>query len=328
MNIKYLIERFEQRKEVFVGKTSWFRSLVYGIDYLFSYLIQGASVNDYFAYGFYKLRLNGRNEFITYRRYHKMMRIANQASSIHLCRNKADFNRHFSDFLGREWLDLSEASEEEIRLFVERHDVIFVKEVFGFRGSSVKRFDCSDKQLPNILIQMKNEKDAHYIIEEKITEHDELLSFHPSSVNTIRVVTLYDSKNDVIHIMNARIRIGNNNNVVDNFHYNGIGANIDVETGIISGVGYDTQNKTYLCHPVTGKQIIGFQVPQWKDCLEFVKSAVRKLPTVRYVGWDIVLKNDNTFCLIEANDNADHDFQQMYNRGLWKDYKKLLRNLK
>ena len=77
------------------------------------------------------------------------------------------------------------------------------------------------------------QNDAHYILEEPLTEIESIQSFHPWSINTIRIVSLYDAKNEVVNFMNARIRIGNKKNNVDNFHYDGIGANIDINTGII-----------------------------------------------------------------------------------------------
>ena len=37
---------------------------------------------------------------------------------------------------------------------------------------------------------------------------------------------------------------------------------------------------------------------------------------------------DGDFALIEANDNADHDGQQIHYKGMWPEYKKLLKQLK
>ena len=128
--------------------------------------------------------------------------------------------------------------------------------------------------------------------------------------------------------MNARIRIGNKQNNVDNFHYDGIGANIDIATGVITSLGYDTHNRTYVSHPITGKQIIGLQIPKWQECIQYIEKAVRHIPTIRYIGWDLVIQENGTLCLIEANDNADHDFQQLHNKGLWKEYKQLLCKIK
>lgn len=327
MTLKYLTSRFLQMKHDYVGKTTVLQTIWYGVDFLFSAVLYGASISDYFAYGFYKLRPSGRNEYITFRRYHQIMRIANKKEDIHICRNKIDFNNHFSSLLGRQWIDTKSATKEELLLFIAKHPTFFVKDILGFRGDGVKRIDSSRIPVTTYLDELLAQPDTHYILEEPLTEIESIQSFHPWSINTIRIVTVYDSRKDKINFMNARIRIGNKKNNVDNFHYDGIGANIDINTGIITSLGYDTHNLTYITHPITGKQILGFQIPKWEECKAYIATACRLLPTVRYIGWDLVIKQDETLCLIEANDNADHDFQQLHNKGLWKEYNKLLNEI-
>lgn len=324
MNLKYLISRFKQMKHDYIGKTSCIMTCWYIIDYALSLLIYGASISDYFAYGFYKLRPSGRNEYITFKRYHKIMRVANKKEDIRLCRNKLDFNKHFSDFLGREWIDTKVATREELLQFIHKHPIFFTKDVLGFRGDGVKRIDSSNIEINTFLDDLIAQKDTHYILDEPLTEIKVLKELHPWSINTLRIVTFYDSKHDQVHYMNARIRIGNKKNNVDNFHYDGIGANIDIATGIITSLGYDTHNNTYITHPITEKQILGLQIPMWKECIQYIEKAVRHIPTVRYIGWDLVIQEDGKLCLIEANDNADHDFQQLHNKGLWKEYSRLI----
>lgn len=327
MNTKYLLGRFKQMKHNYIGDTSVWKTTWYVIDFLWCALVYGASISDYFAYGFYKLRPSGKNEYITNRRYLRMMKIANSEQDIHLCRNKIDFNNYFSDLLGREWLDTKTATMEEIGAFAEKYPVFFAKEIMGFRGDGVKRIDSKKINLQDYISNLLKIADAHYILEEPLTEIAAIQEFHPWSINTIRVVTFYDTKKDKVHFMNACMRIGNNHNNVDNFHYDGIGTNVDVETGVINSCGYDKHNKYYISHPLSHKQIIGFQVPYWTECRECLIIAARRLPTIRYIGWDVVIKENGTICLIEANDNADHDIQQLHNKGLWREYQSLLKNL-
>ena len=330
MKPNYFFNRFSSRRKIFCPKeTSVLHNLYFFLDYLLALALYGTSINDYFAYGFYKLRRSGRNEYITLRRYHKIMKVANDSNDIHICRSKLDFNQFFSDCLGREWIDINETTAEQFTAFAIQHKTFFVKDILSYRGIGVTRHEIKDiENLNSFYNELRAETKSHFIIEEPIVENDELKAFHPWSINTIRVVTLYDTTTDTVHIMNARIRMGNNRNAVDNFHFQDIGANINIVSGIIDSVGYNCDNKTYLTHPISGKQIIGFHMPQWEECKAFVTAQAKRLPTVRYIGWDVVLKPDNTFCLIEANDNADHDFQQMYNRGLWQEYKTIIRRLK
>lgn len=329
MKVSYLYHRFiEMQRRYVKGNVPFFRLCLYWCDWIISLIVQGASISDYFAYGFYKLRINGRNEFITYRRFHKIQRVLNDKKDIEICRDKSRFNIFFSEFLGRDWLEVHKDHFQEFLSFFKQHKVVFIKEVSGFRGVSTKKYiydEVDVEQLFNSLVSAKNEK---YIIEETMTQIACLREFHPWSINTVRIVTVYDNIHDCVHIMNARLRIGNKKNPVDNFHFDGIGANIDIDSGIINSVGYDVYNNRYVEHPITHKQIIGFKLPYWDACKQFITDAAKKLPTVRYVGWDLVILENGQFALLEANDNADHDFQQLYNKGLWREYKCLIAKIR
>lgn len=328
--IKRLITRFRQMMHTYIGDNiPIFKIIFFVVDYLCAFVFYGASISDYFAYGFYNLRRSGRNEYITYRRYHKIQNICNPLpENREICRNKVKFNKRFKDFLGRDWIDVSEVSYQEFKSFVLKHDVIFLKEVSGYRGIGTTKYISSDiADIRSLFDSVKADSGAKYVFEEQIVQHNELSAFHPWSVNTIRIVTVYNNTTNEVHFINARFRMGNKKNHVDNFHFDGIGANINIQTGIIDTVGYDVHNTTYIHHPETGKQIIGFQIPHWEECKKYVEQAAKSLPEVRYIGWDVVIKNDGTFILIEANDNADHDFQQLHNKGLWKEYKQILKQI-
>lgn len=328
MSPKHLVFRFKQMKHDYIGHTSRLKTLWYVFDYAFSLLIYGASISDYFAYGFYKLRPAGKNEYITFRRFQKILRIANKKDDIHLCRNKIDFNTHFSKYLGREWLDTKTVSKEELMQFMQKHPIIFAKDIMGFRGDGVSRIDTTKTPIDSLLHKITNQEDAHYILEEPLSEIEELHDFHPSSINTLRIVTLYDTKHNTTHVISACFRMGNNNYHVDNFHYDGIAANIHIESGIINSMGYDKHNRLYTHHPISQKKIIGTSIPHWETCVQFVKEAAKQIPSICYIGWDVVINKNGKICLIEANDNADHDIQQLHNRGLWKEYKQFLHNIK
>lgn len=326
MKLKKISARFREMRLTYIGtEVSFIQKLFYIVDYVFAFIVQGASISDYFAYGFYKLRYNGRKEYITYRRYHIIQDKCNKASDRCLCREKNKFNDLFKEFLGRDWIDINNVNEQQFVSFCNKYSVVFIKEIEGYRGIGTRKVETKNLNAKELYNELIADVNSHYIAEEQITQNSELAAFHPWSINTIRIVTVYDTINDEVHIMNARLRMGNKKNNVDNFHFDGIGANINVETGIIDTIGYDTHNNIYIVHPITGKQIIGFQIPYWEECKAFVSRVAKHIPTVRYIGWDIVIQDNGHFLLIEGNDNADHDFQQLHNRGLWKQYQSIIK---
>lgn len=318
--------RFNELYDSFGIKGSkWF----YLIDYVISFIAIGASWKDYFGYGFYEKRWNGRNKYITFRRFNKMLGFFNHKEYVKYLHDKSLFNERYRSFLHRESLDLKDTSEEDFMKFWNSHSEVFVKEVLGFRGNSTWYYKTEVTDGLALYRQLKGDSRGHYIVESKLVQHESLTSFHPDSVNTIRIVTVYDDSRDIVHFMFAKLRMGNHGAHLDNTHAGGISGNIDLATGIIVTPGYSvTSNDEYIYHPYTKKQIIGFQIPFWEECKKFVERAARITPQVRYVGWDVVIQEDGQFALIEANENADHDGQQIHYRGMWKDYKDLLDQLR
>ena len=332
MTIKQFFLRFnELYKTYLLGENNCCKIKIKSwcfIDYSLAFLFQGASLNDYFAYGFYKLRPNGRKEFITFRRHRKIQKKCNDSNFIKWFRDKSLFNEKFARYLHRDYLDINNTNEKEFTEFYDKHKVLFVKDVSGYRAKGIVRCSINEGSASELWHRLKADDRSHYIVEAEIKERDEVASFHPSSVNTLRIVTVYDDKHDKVNVMGARLRMGNKGYSFDNFHYDGICANIDLESGIITSVGYDKNDREYIVHPFSGKQIVGAYIPDWDKCKAFCEKISRVVPEVRYVGWDIVPLENGEFALIEGNDNADHDLQQLHYHGMWPEYETILKQLK
>ena len=119
MNLKKISTRFREMRLIYVGtEISFVQKLFYMTDYVFAFIIHGASISDYFAYNFYKLRYNGRKEYITYRRYHVIQNKCNKVSDRCLCREKNKFNKLFKEFLGRDWIDINNVDETQFVSFL------------------------------------------------------------------------------------------------------------------------------------------------------------------------------------------------------------------
>lgn len=257
---------------------------------------------------------------MTCRKHKQIQKIFNDSNEIVKFRDKSIFNGVFAQFLKRESLDLSQCNESQFVEFCNRNEEIFIKDKFGFCGKNIQVIRTSDIDKAELFRKLTVGNENNYLVESVLKQNSEIAAFHPWSINTIRIVTLYDKTSDLVSIMCARLRLGNNQNRVDNFHYDGLCAPIDEKTGVIYGVAYDRNGKEYIFHPETGLQIVGFKIPYWKECIEFVHSLATVVPTVGYVGWDIVVQDNGEFALIEGNDNADHDIQQIGRKGIWHKY--------
>lgn len=154
------------------------------------------------------------------------------------------------------------------------------------------------------------------IVEEIIVQAEEMAKFHPESVNTIRFVTFYH--NEIINKICAIIRIGRGGSIVDNACAGGIYAPIDLETGIVETAGTDFNLNKYIHHPYTIAQILGAQIPKWKELNELVKEIVKVVPQMKQVGWDFAL-TDNGWVMVEGNGRPGVQ-HVIHNRGLRKEF--------
>lgn len=311
--IRYMMNNYTEDNLNIFQKIKVFFDLTYCI---FRY---GAGINDYFQYQFYKKKHYDRRKFIVHRKRMKIVKHFNTVEGKKMFDSKVDFNKKYKDLIGREWLDISTVKYEEFEQFVLKHQKFIVKPVDGSHGKGIRVLDFTkdELQLEDIFYDLKRENP---IIEELIVQHDALAEFNPTSVNTLRVVTLNTSKG--VKIMTANLRLGNGEKYADNFHHNGIASLLDVENGIVVTSGIDMNFNRYNLHPVTKKQIIGFNIPYWNEVVKTCKKAALITPEVGYVGWDVAIGKNGEIMIIEGNAAADPDISQIPDQiGKWPLYK-------
>lgn len=139
-----------------------------------------------------------------------------------------------------------------------------------------------------------------------MVQHEALSALCPTSVNTLRIATLLGDKQE--GIVYAYIRIGNGN-VVDNVDQGGMAAPIDLESGRISAVGADKKGNRFETHPMTGLTIPGTEIPYWQEAKEMALAAMRVIPQVRFIAWDVAITPDGPV-FIEGNSFPSHAIPQ------------------
>jgi alpha-L-glutamate ligase-like protein len=83
-----------------------------------------------------------------------------------------------------------------------------------------------------------------------------------------------------------------------NLHQGGIGAGIDLETGLTRRAVL--RNRVVDHHPDTGRAVVGMRVPFWKEVLE-MSERVAEAVGLGYLGVDIVIDVKDGPLLLEAN---------------------------
>lgn len=292
-------------------------------DVLWERIKYGTEIQDYFQYEFFKLKNRERRNYMTLTKLRYIMRMCNDPSKRIIFDDKALFNQTFSDYLYRDWLDLTVASYQEFEDFIRKHPLFFVKARMGMFGKHAGKYVAGEHGgTAGIQVLYKDLQEKGCLVEELISQHPLLENFNNSSVNTLRIVTLLSSEKK-LKIMSAVLRIGRAGKTVDNFHYFGIAATVDVDTGIVNSPGIDREFKRYIVHPDSKEQIIGFRIPSWDKAVDLISRAALEVPEVRYIGWDVAIDSNGKAQLIEGNYGADPDITQIPCRvGKWPEFEK------
>jgi hypothetical protein len=151
-----------------------------------------------------------------------------------------------------------------------------------------------------------------WVLQEALRAHREIAALCGDKISGVRVHTFLSPRGPRIHRAIWKINVGTKDS--DNFHHGASGnmlAALHVEDGsavrIVSGIGPD--QKVNPPHPVTGKALLGFRLPQWKRIREVVLDASTNFPGLLCQGWDVAVCDDGPR-LLEVNAIGDIDLSQ------------------
>ncbi len=261
-----------------------------------------AGYSDYKLYEMYNLNSKERKTVVTRGYNNDIIKKYNNPEYIKYFASKSLFNQKFTKFLKRDYLILDKTKLEEFKAFCILHKEIIVKPDNLSCGKGVEKIKVNKNNYAKVFNELLSSK--RIVVEEVATQCQEISKLHPTSINTLRVVTLGGK------VIVAFIRIGNNHNVVDNFNHDGVVAPINVETGIVDYPAIDKKGNVFEKHPLTNESILWLQIPKWHKVKSFVEKACEVIPEVGYVAWDVCLSEDGPM-LIEGNEYPGHDLYQL-----------------
>lgn len=152
-------------------------------------------------------------------------------------------------------------------------------------------------------------------VQRGITQHSALAKINPSSVNTIRLITLLEK--DGARVLSTILRMGVGETKVDN----------SSSGGMTIGVTADGKLKKFACankrrlvseHPSSKVVFEGYALPSFEQVKALVLEASYMVPHFRMVAWDVSVLEDGIPVLIEANlYDGQLDSHQIHNGPLF-----------
>ena len=73
------------------------------------------------------------------------------------------------------------------------------------------------------------------------------------------------------------------------------------DLGTVYVPAIDEKGNIYYKHPSSGCDIVGFKVLRYNELENFISTLSKVVPSIRYVGWDVVLNDKGEFIVIEGN---------------------------
>jgi len=207
-------------------------------------------------------------------------------------------------------IDPGASYQEKIRAILNEkyNGQIIIKAITGSagRGIALARRSASGIEVKSGSHSYELEKfelTERSVVQGFIEQHPAVSSIASSSVNTVRLVTLWTKGNNII-LIGAYMRFGQGESFVDNVSAGGVSVAIDTNTGALKEFAFDKIGQRFTQHPDSGVVFNKFQIPMWNDVIEMAKVVQQASPFYRLVGCDVAVTELGPV-LIEVNAEPD-----------------------
>ena len=274
--------------------------------------------------------------YITCRNRFKYIDYLNKKEDMHLLRNKWHAYLLLKDAYRREVLLLeSEQDFPTFEAFCQRHPTFVVKPVGLGLSLGVRKVEVGDTDphtlFDQLFIEIETEN-GHWnsgtekgvLVEELIEQGEEMAMLHPASVNSVRMLTINLGDGD-IRLWYPYVRIGVGGHFISSAATGSIVACINAGTGVVYSTGFDKLGRITDVHPDTHFTIKGIKIPRWGQLYQKAIEMSKRLPTLRYIGWDFVYDKDGEWIVMEGNENAGISSSQLiHHRGMREEFEQLI----
>lgn len=204
--------------------------------------------------------------------------------------------------------------------------VFFCKPMDGECGTGVFKLEINtntikvNDNITDIYALTKMLEGPDFLVQRCITQHHLQSTLHPTSINSIRMVTVRSLKDNKIYVLPSILRIGTNGSIVDNTSQGGVAVGFDLETGQLNEYGLQKPQFGLRLdtHPNSRIRFSDYTIPFIKEAVEQAKY-FHSFLDLHSIGWDIAIGESGPI-FIEGNDNWEINGPQSCNHGLAKEF--------
>lgn len=248
--------------------------------------MMGYDFDDYLSFRFWEKDSKERKQYLSFRENTRWALNVTPGNVVDLFLDKSEWNSRFHKYVKRSWTTTNGLDRQSILDFIRSNESVILKPLSDYGGVGIRKVTADDPDLEESLEYILAQKDL--MMEKCMENHPDLKRLAPSSLNTIRIVTVVDRKGKV-HIPAALLCMGSGTSVTDNYHTGGMACPIDITTGRLTKKATGEFNTHYERHPFTGIKFENYLIPRFREVLEMAERIALEIPEARYVGWDFVV---------------------------------------
>jgi hypothetical protein len=189
----------------------------------------------------------------------------------------------------------------------------FLKMLTKWGGLNVHRLEITDqgmfldKELIDTDVLKRMSEAGTYVLQKTVIQHPEMSRLNPSSVNTVRLVTIHDGTT-VLNLAGF-VRMGLENSLIDNITRGGVGCAIRADGGLWKqGLNGSVRIDH---HPTSGVAFDGFIIPWYSQALDLVRAMHLSFHCFFTIAWDIAITEGGPV-VIEGNPVGDLMYEQHF----------------
>ena len=229
--------------------------------------------------------------------------------------------------------DLNTKQSICLEAFFDKEFIAFCKPLEGAEGintfllavSKGRVYIDNKEYSQKELIELFNK--GVFLIQENIKQHSSWGLVHPESVNTIRLVTIYNYNTCKVELLSATVRFGIGANTVDNWAAGGVVVQVADEIGTLAKYGFfKPKFGTKISrHPDSKIQFSEIIIPNFQKIVDEAKKLHEFFYFSHTIGWDIAIGENFAPVFIEGNEFWDMVLSEINGPGAKQHFYKTIR---
>lgn len=177
----------------------------------------------------------------------------------------------------------------------------------SFQGQDVRIFNgpLSQEEVEKLFSIYES---TDFIVQEAIVQHPAISAYNPSSVNTLRLITLVFREQ--AYILSSVLRVGAPGSIVDNTGAGGYAFDI-TPSGSISTIAYSSRNgEVRHDDRSSDPAYCNNHIPNYAKICNMAKEMAKRVPHLSLIAWDFAIDPEGEAILLEFNTHSPGQNQE------------------